>query len=170
MTTVRRLSKTSKTKWGAWAATSRRVLRAAHRGQAVGQAIVETALVLPLLLMLAFGVVAAGRVVQAQAGVSAVAREAARAAALASSPGAAAERGRARALDVAEGYRLANGSLRVVVDPGPLARGGQVRAEARYDVGLEDLPLLGWVRVPLISTHVEPVDPYRSRWPGGGTP
>ena len=44
------------------------------------------ALVVPLLLLLAFGVVGVGRVGQARLGVSAVAREAARAAALADSP------------------------------------------------------------------------------------
>ena len=131
-----------------------------------GQAIVETALVLPLLLVLGLGVVGAGRVVQAQIGVSAVAREGARAAALAASPSAAAERGRAWALSVADGYRLTNGSLHLVVDPGSLARGGQVRAVARYDVALDDLPVLGWLNVQVASTHVEPVDPYRSRWPG----
>ena len=44
-----------------------------------GEALLETALVLPLLLLLAFGVVGAGRVTQARLGVSAASREAARA-------------------------------------------------------------------------------------------
>ena len=52
-----------------------------------GQAFLEYALILPILLCLAFAVVGAGRVVQAQLGVSAVAREAARAGVAGRSPG-----------------------------------------------------------------------------------
>ena len=136
----------------------------AHRGQAL----VETALVLPLLLLLAFGVVGVGRVVQAQMGVSAVARESARVAALANDPAEAVAVGLARAREVATGYRLTNGSLQVVVDPGSMARGSQVRAAVRYEVELGDLPLLGWARVSVASDHLERTDLYRSRWPMGG--
>ncbi len=138
----------------------RRLLRSAQGGQAL----VETALVIPLLLSLALGVVGVGRVVQAQMGVSAVAREAARSAALANSPRAAADAGLVRGRDVAAGYGLTNGSLELQVEPGALARGGLVRATARYEVALGDLPLMGWLRVPLSSSQAEPVDPYRSRW------
>ncbi len=133
-----------------------------------GQALVETALVVPLLLLLAFGVIGVGRVVQAQMGVSAVARESARAAALANDPAEAMAVGLARAQEVAVGYRLSNGSLRVVVDPGSMARGSRVRAAVRYEVELGDLPLLGWARVSLASDHLERTDLYRSRWPMGG--
>ncbi len=133
-----------------------------------GQALVETALVVPLLLLLAFGVVGVGRVVQSRMGVSAVAREAARAAALANDPTEARVAGLARAQEVAAGYRLTNGSLQVIVDPGSMARGSQVRAAVRYEVELGDLPLLGWVRVSLASDHLERTDLYRSRWSAGG--
>ena len=132
-----------------------------------GSALVETALIVPVLLLLAFGVVGAGRVGQARLGVSAVAREAARAAALADSPAEAAARGVARGEEVASGYRLTNGSLRLSVDPGALARGGQVWAAAHYEVRLDDLPLLGWARVGVASEHLERVDLYRSRWSVG---
>jgi hypothetical protein len=132
-----------------------------------GQALLETALVLPMLLLLAFGVVGVGRVVQAQMRVSAVAREAARVAALAGTPAEASARGTAQGPEVARGYGLTHGSLEVTVEPGELARGGQVRGAARYDVGLDDLPLLGWARVSVRSEHVERVDVYRSRWSGG---
>ncbi len=135
-----------------------------------GQALIETALVIPMLLMLAFGVVGVGRVAQGQMGVSAVAREAARTAALADSPEQAAVRGLARGQEVAAGYRLTNGSLRVEIDPGGLARGATVRATARYEVALDDLPLLGWARVPVGSVHFERTDLYRSHWPAGGQP
>jgi Flp pilus assembly protein TadG len=124
---------------------------------------VETALVLPALLLLAFGVLGAARVTQAQMGVSAVSREAARAGALGVSPVDAVTRGTVRGRDVAAGYHLTNGSLQLTVDPGAMARGGQVQAVARYELTFDDLPLLSGVRVAVQSGHAEPIDPYRSR-------
>ncbi len=118
----------------------------------------------PLLLTLVFGVVGLGRAVQAQMGVLAVAREAALSASLASSPAEAGARGLERGRAVAAGYGLSNGTLALSVDPGDFARGGAVRAQARYEVRLDDLPLLGWVRFAAQSHHVERIDPYRSRW------
>jgi len=135
-----------------------------------GQALVEAALVLPLLLFLAFGVVAVGRVTQAQMGVSAVAREAARAAALGDSPDAAVQQALTRGEEVARGYHLNDGSLQLAVDLGGFHRGSDVRASARYTVALDDLPLLGGLHVPVNSTHVERIDFYRSRWPAGEGP
>ena len=128
-----------------------------------GNALVETALVAPLLLMLAFGVVGVSRVTRAELGVSAVAQEAARVGALAGGPAEARTRALARGQEIAANYGLANGSLRLVVDPGGFNRGGEVRASAAYDVRLDDLPLLGWITVPVRSTHVELIDLYRSR-------
>ena len=132
-----------------------------------GNALVETALVLPIVLFLAFGVVGVQRVLHAQTGVSAGAREAARAGALADTPAGARALGGERGRAVAAGYGLANGSLRITVDPGALPRAGEVRSEAEYVATLDDLPLLGWVRVAVSSRHAERVDPYRSRWGGG---
>jgi hypothetical protein len=123
----------------------------------------ETALVIPMLLLLALGVVGVSKVVQAQLAVSAAAREAARAGALADDPGAARDRGRARGVEVAQGYGLAGDSLTLSIDPGAFQRGGQVRASARYEVDLGDLPLLNWTRVPVASEHIERIDLYRSR-------
>ena len=150
-----------------------RVLRRSVSGKVrdqSGQALVETALVIPILLLLAFGVVAAGRVVDAQMAVSGVAREAARAAALANTPQEASANGLARGQEVATGYSLGNGSLQLTVNPGSFSRGGVVSAVARYTVSLSDLPLLGWARVTVGSTHLERIDLYRSRWPTGGGP
>lgn len=130
----------------------------------------EMALIFPLLLLLAFGVIAVGRVTQAQMGVSAVAREAARSAALANDPSQAASDGMARGQEVAAGYSLGNGSLQLVVDPGSFDRGSAVRASARYTVTFGDLPLLGWAQVTLGSTHLERIDLYASRWGVGGQP
>ncbi len=135
-----------------------------------GQALVEVALVIPILLLLAFGVVAVGRVTDAQMGVSAVAREAARAAALANDPGAAASQGMTRGQEVAAGYHLGDGSLQLAVNAGNFTRGGTVQASARYTVSLGDLPLLGWAHITVGSTHLERIDLYRSFWPAGATP
>ena len=132
-----------------------------------GQALVETALVIPMLLMLAFGVVAAGRVAHGQMAVGAVAREAARAAALADTAGEARSRGVARGREAAGGYGIDDASLEVQVQSGALNRSGEIRAAARYEVSLQDLPLLGWARVPVASEHLERTDPYRSRWRTG---
>ncbi len=133
-----------------------------------GQALVETALVVPLLLTLTFGVVGANRVVQAEMGVIAVAREAGRAAVLADNPAEALAWGSARGQEAAAGYHLTNGSFQLAIDAGAFDRGSQVRTSARYEVALDDLPLLGWVRVPVESHHVERIDLYRSHWSGGG--
>ena len=142
-----------------------------HRLQAQrGQALVETALVLPVLLLLAFGVVGVARVTRAQMEVSAVAREAARAAARADGAAEATSRGLDRGHEVAAGYGLTNGSLQLTIEPGSFARGAPVRAAARYEVRLDDLPLLGWVRVAIARDHVERTDLYRSRWSAEGEP
>ncbi len=135
-----------------------------------GSALVEVALVLPLLLVLAFGVVGLSRVIQARMGVSAVVREAARSGALAQEPGEAVARGLSAGRTVAAGYGLTNGSLALNVDAGGFGPGGSVRASAGYTVSLGDLPLLSWASVTVASEHVERVDLYRSRWTSGGRP
>lgn len=135
-----------------------------------GQALVELALVAPLLLFLGFGVLAVGRIAQAHMAVSAVADEAALAAAGANSADAAAAAGIRRGQQVASGYDLTVGALGLSVDARDFSRGGQVRATARYTVSLQDLPLLSWAKIPIVSTHVAPIDAYRSDWPGGGAP
>jgi Flp pilus assembly protein TadG len=140
----------------------RRLLR--RRRHQRGGALIETALVLPVLLMLVFGIVGTGRIVQARIGVSGVAREAARAAALADTAAQASSQGMQRAQEVASGYRLTNGSLQVTLDPGSFDRGGQVRSDVQYDVPLQDLPLLHWLHMKVEAHDVERIDLYRSRW------
>ena len=136
----------------------------------VGQAVVELALVAPLLLFLAFGVVAIGRIAQATMAVSAVADEAARTAALAPTAGAAVVAGIERGQQVASGYGLAASGLQLTVDARAFGRGGQIRATVRYTVDVQDLPLLGWAQLPVSSTHVAPIDRYTSLGPVGGAP
>lgn len=139
---------------------AKRVDRAAPRRSVprTGQALVELALVLPLLLFLAFAVVGAGRIAQAQLGVGAVARKAARAGVAGRSIGA----GRSRGEEVARGYALTNGSLAVLVDGGRFAPGGQVTGVATYEVRFDDLPLLGWARIRVRGEAREAIDLYRS--------
>jgi hypothetical protein len=139
-------------------------LPAAARALRRGQAFVEAALVLPVLLLLVFGVAAVGRLTLAQSSVSAVAREAARAAAGASSGPEAVARGLDRGRAVAEGYGLAAGALELELDADAFGRGGWVQARARYTVRLSDLPLLGWTAVRVQADDRERVERYQSLW------
>ncbi len=95
---------------------------------------------------------------QAQLGVGAVAREAARAGVAGRSAGG----GQARGEEVARGYALSNGSLAVRVDGGRFAPGGQVTGVAAYEVRFDDLPLLGWAHVRVRGEAREAIDLYRS--------
>jgi Flp pilus assembly protein TadG len=117
-----------------------------------------------LLLFLAVGLLAAGRVVQARASVTAVAREAARAGAAASSPTEATSRALDRGAAAAAGYGLRADHLELRVDTSAFGLGGAVTATARYTVRLDDLPLLGWVSLPVQSTDRERIERYRSLW------
>ena len=124
---------------------------------------VEVALVLPLLLVLAFGVVMAGRVTHAQIAVQSVAREAARSVAVAPSASVGLASAEARAVAVAQGHGLVVDRLGVEIYPGGFERGGTVLTQATYEVQLGDLPLLGVVGVTVSSSHAERIDQYRSR-------
>lgn len=128
-----------------------------------GQALVEAAIVLPVLLVLAFGVVMAGRVAHAKIAVQAAAREAGRELATAPSE----EQGLAdadvAARSAADGYGLAADGLTVDLESNGFERGGTVTATVSYDVGLGGLPLIDALDVTVSSSHAEQVDPYRSR-------
>ncbi|MBE7520728.1 MAG: pilus assembly protein [Thermoflexaceae bacterium] len=128
-----------------------------------GQALVEAALAIPVLLVLVFGVVAAGRVVEAKIAVQAAARESSRALAVAPSE----EQGVADALtageNVAAGYGLDGSRLAIELDSGGFDRGGTVTSEVRYSVSLSDLPLLSFIDVDVGASHSERIDIYRSR-------
>lgn len=132
-------------------------------GDETGQALVEAALAVPVLLVLVFGVVAAGRVTEAKVAVQAAARESGRALAVAPSE----EQGVADALAAAEavaaGYGLDGSQLTIELDSGGFARGATVTSDVRYSVSLSDLPLLGFVNVDVGASHSERIDIYRSR-------
>jgi len=128
------------------------------------QALVEVALVLPVVLALLFGTLAISRVVQAQTAVVAVAHEAARAAALGNSRDDAVNRMRHRVEMVAPGVGLDPQALGLDWDVSTFGNPrAQVVATVRYRVDLGDLPVAGWVPVPTVrAEHVEWVDPFRS--------
>ena len=125
-----------------------------------GQALVEAALVLPLMLVLALGVFAVGVVGRTDAALLAVSQEAARAAATANDPSDAAAHGVARGTQVADGYRL-QGTI-VTVDARDFRPGGQVRADATVTISLAAMPIFGAGAITLHHQHAEPVDPFRN--------
>lgn len=139
----------------------RTITRKAH-GES-GQALVEAALAIPVLLVLAFGVVAAGRITEAKIAVQAAARESSRTLAVAPSE----EQGIADALtageNVAAGYGLDSSRLTIDLDSGGFSRGGTVTSEVHYTVSLSDLPLLSFIDVDVGARHSERIDVYRSR-------
>jgi hypothetical protein len=132
------------------------------------QGLIEAALTLPLVLSLLFGTLALSRVIQAQTAVVAVAHEAARAGALASSPDDAISRMRQRVDLVAPGFGLDPRAVVLEWDVSTFARDrGHVVATVRYIVDLRDLPLAGWVPAPAVrAEHVEWLDPFRSGFSG----
>lgn len=128
-----------------------------------GQALVEAALAIPVLLLLVFGVVAVGRVTEAKVAVQAAARESSRALAVAPSEEQGIVDALATAESIAAGYGLDGGRLAIDVDSGGFARGGTVTSEVRYSVSLSDLPLLSFIDVEVSASHSERIDLYRSR-------
>jgi hypothetical protein len=128
------------------------------------QALVEMALLLPVVLALVFGTIAISRIVQTRTAVIGVAQEAARAAALASSPTDASARMRARAELVAPGLGL---DARALVLGWDLSRftasPAEVVALVEYPVDFGDLPLIGEFPTLVVrAEHVEWLDPFRS--------
>ena len=128
-----------------------------------GQALVQAALAIPVLLVLVFGVVAVGRVTEAKIAVQAAARESSRALAVAPSE----EQGITDALtageNVADGYGLDGNGLTIELDSGGFSRGGTVTSDVHYSVSLSDLPLLSFFDVDVGARHSERIDLYRSR-------
>ena len=125
------------------------------------QGLIEAALALLLLALLAIGLLGLVRLQQAQAGVDAVAYEAARAAVLADSAREAQDLGASRGLALAPAYGLTNGTLELVIQAEPFGRGQPVQALATYTVRFDDLPLLGWASRQVTAHHAEFVETYR---------
>jgi uncharacterized membrane protein len=128
------------------------------------QALVELALLLPVVLVLVFGTIGMSRYVQTHAAVVAVAHEAARAGALASSSSDAIERMRQRAQLVAPGFGLDARLLVMRWDVSRFgARPGEVEATIEYPLEFGDLPMVGAIFPTVVrDEHREWVDPFRS--------
>jgi hypothetical protein len=143
-----------------------RDLRRRSKRRTRGQALVETALALPVVLMLGLGILGVARVTSALMGVTVAAREAARAAALAPDADTAWSWGTTRGQQVAaeHGLNTSSASFLVDVDVSSFEWWGEVRASVTSAVVLADIPLVPWaqVQVPLQRSHAEVLDPYRS--------
>lgn len=130
-----------------------------------GQALVEMAIAMPILLVLALGVMGAGRAIHARVALEAAAREGARAVATAPDP-CDATVAVARARETAQGYGLALEQLTVEVS-GECDRGSLRRVMVGYTVPLRDLVFMPFLQLPgqvtmtARATHV--VEQYRSR-------
>ena len=130
-----------------------------------GSATVELLVVAIALLAFTGGLIGIGRLTSTRAALAGVAREAARAAANATTPTQAIRIGRQRAHQVATGYQLNPDRLQVTVDPAGLLRGGTLTVTANYQVPLDDLPTIDLLpgQLTLAARHQEPIDPHKSR-------
>jgi Flp pilus assembly protein TadG len=135
-------------------------LRLEHR--VGGQSTVELAFATLILAVLVVGMVGVTEVLQAQVGVTAVAEEAAHAAALAPSAGSSQQRGRDRGIAVGNGYALRNGSMNVDILYGAFEAGQQLRAVATYQLSTRDIPLLMAATVQVRREHVEVIPRFRA--------
>jgi Flp pilus assembly protein TadG len=130
-----------------------------------GTATVELLVVAIALLAFTTGLMGVGRLTNTRAALAGVVREAARAAANATTPTQAIRIGRQRGQQVAAGYQLNPDRLQVTVDPAGLLRGGTLTVTASYQVPLDDLPTIDLLpsQLTLAARHQEPIDPHKSR-------
>ncbi len=133
----------------------------ARRGDR-GAATTELVLLTPVLIVMLLFVVALGRIASARQDVDAAARDAARAAANARSPGGARTDGRAAAAASLSELGITCTNLTVAVDTGSFRAGGTVTATVDCTVALADLTSLS---VPasrtMTASFTAPVDRYR---------
>ena len=130
-----------------------------HRSEQ-GAAAELAVLAVPLMLILLL-IVAMGRVASVRAEVDAAARDAARAASLARSPGAATPAAQDAAAASLSTDGLACRSFDITVDVSDFGPGGTVAAEVRCTISLAELSLLPLPASPTVSSRfVEPVDTF----------
>jgi hypothetical protein len=145
----------------------RRDDRKSRVADARGQALLELALIIPVLLLLVAMTVLAGRVLQARAGIAAAGREAGRVYAESTGAGPGLTRAVSRARETAVGYRLSPERFGVEIDDPGFARGGAVTVRTEYAVPVGDIPLASaFAGGPVVTVryeHRERIELYRSR-------
>lgn len=131
-----------------------------------GTAAVEMALLAPVLIVLVAAVVAAGRIVETESAVLAVAREAARTAADAPDAASAHTAAASTATQVAAGLGLDPSRIVVTQSASGFGRGEPYRVSVSYEVRLEDLPGLGALpgSFSVSAEHAELIQRFKSRW------
>jgi Flp pilus assembly protein TadG len=130
--------------------------------RARGQALVETALVVPLILAFSLGAIEVARVAEARSGLDAATAAAVSVAARAASAATADEAARAAFQAATAGYALQSPMLQL--DTGPFVRGGFVHANGSASVDLGFAPIPGVPRTMRLSaTASARVAPWRSR-------
>ena len=148
--------------------TGRRAGRAGRQRCERGSVSLELAALAPVLLLLVLVTVAAMRITLAGAQVDGAARDAARAASLARTPGSAAAVAQQSAARTLAGQQLTCSQLTVTVDPAafavPVGTTGTVAVHLTCRVALGDVAVAG---VPGSTTmtagYAAPLDPYRAR-------
>ena len=134
--------------------------REGRSGALAGQALVEGALVVPLLLALLFGVLAVHHVAQARSGVIAAAREAARAGVQAPAGGELLA-ATARGATIAEGSGLTNGSFALTAEVAGDRGGGYLATTATYRVVFVDWGAFSRAGIDVRGEALERFDRYR---------
>ena len=131
-----------------------------------GSAAVELVLLTPVLIVLMLFVVFLGRFASARADVDAAARDGARAASLARSPGTAARDGREAVEATLAGEGVTCRTLSVSIETASFRPGGSVGATVSCAVDPGDLTSLGLPGTRMVSaTFSEPVDLFRETAP-----
>lgn len=137
------------------------------REASTGSATVELVLGVPILILMFWFLVYAGRASDARLRIEDAAHQAARAATLDRTASAAAADARATATEALSNAGVTCRSVSVITR-GSLAPGSHVTVTVTCTVGLEDLALLQLPGATTLSAHFSaPVDTYRSV--GGGT-
>lgn len=131
-----------------------------------GAAAVELVLVTPVLVVLMLLAVAGGRLASARAEVDAAARDGARAASIARSPGTAERDGRAAAEASLAEAGLSCSDLTVTIDATDFRPGGVAATTVACAVDLSDLTGLGVPGARTVSARfTAPVDSFRGITP-----
>ena len=131
-----------------------------QRGAASTELVLLTPVFVVLLLLLAF----TGRLAAARSDVVNAARDAARAASIERTPGAAVIAAERAAGEALQDTGVQCDDLRIDVDVADFAPGGSVAVEVRCAIPLRDLGLLGISGTRTASaTSVEVIDRFRSR-------